>query len=338
MKSYNDFLNIINQLDKYPTPTDLIYRYGFTHQELKIFNDEKDHDQRYLKLPLLNEDKTKLLFLNSKYITNILSDSEDLINNTHLDFLMNLSDNDLLNSFIFSEIESTLAIEGIFSTRAQIEKIKSLDYKDLKLNNEIIVKNMLNAYAYIQTASINKDNILKLYNIISKNSLKEDEKLLKNNFYRHSGVDIIGINERVVDKGVDYHKLDKLMDDLISYIHKEKTLDEHNLAPHIIHYYIIYLHPYFDYNGRMARVLSYWYSLQYNPLFSTLFISEAINNPKNKGRYYNAISLSRKANNDITYFLEYMAEVILEYSKVYINYYKLLEDLLGKGEVISRGI
>ena len=338
MANYQTFFNLTKELNKYPTPTDLIYRYKFTHQDLDIIYKEKYSDKRYTKLPLKNEDNTKLLFLKSRYIINKLSDSEDLINNTHLDFLINLHDDDLINGFIFSEIESSLAIEGIRSTRSQIEKINTSAYKDLKSSNEIIVKNMLNAYSYIQTNSINKENILTLYNIISNNCLKEDEKLLQDNYYRHEEVEIIGINERVVDKGVNHIKLNELMDDLIKYIHTNKSLDDHNLAPHIIHYYLIYLHPYFDYNGRMARVLSYWYSIQYNPLFSSLFISEAINNPKNKTRYYNAISLSRKTNNDITYFLEYMADIIIEYSKVYINYYNILETLLGNGEAISKGI
>ncbi len=338
MTNYKDFSNLIKSVDKYPTPTDLIYRYKFTHQDLEVIYKEKYNDNRYTKLTLENEDNTKLIFLNSKYIISKLSDSEDLINNTHLDFLMNLSDEDLINSFIFSEIESSLAIEGVYSTRSQIEKIKTLDYEDLKSNNEVIVKNMLNAYSYIHNNSINKENILNLYKIISNNCLKKNEKLINDNYYRHDSVDIVGLNERVVDKGVSHNKLSELMDDLIEFIHKNKTIDEHNLAPHIIHYYLIYLHPYFDYNGRIARVLSYWYSLQYNPLFSSLFISEAINNPKNKTRYYNAIFLSRKTNNDITYFIEYMADIVLEYSKVYVNYYSILETLLGSGKVIPRGI
>lgn len=33
-----------------------------------------------------------------------------------------------------------------------------------------------------------------------------------------------------------------------------------------------------------------------------------------------------------------MADIILEYTIVYINYYNIIESLQGKGEVISRGI
>ena len=335
-KNYTDYSELVKVLDKYPTPTDLVYKHKYTHNELDDINQGKYSDNRYTKIKLYNADGTNLIFLNSDYIKNKLIDSESLIDDANIDSLLDIDDEELINGFIFSEIESSLAIEGVRSTRAKIEKISKTDYDKLKNDNEIIVKNMLEAYSYMKTTTISKESILTLYNIISNNCLDKSEILLKGNYYRHDVVDIIGSNERVIDTGVDHTKLDSLMNQLISYIHNKKSPDDHILAPHIIHFYMVYLHPYFDYNGRMARALSFWYSMQYSPLFSLLFVSEAINNQKNKKRYYNAISLSRKTNNDITYFIEYMADIILEYSIVYINYYNIIESLQGKGEVISR--
>lgn len=338
MSNYKDYSELLKTLTKYPTPTDLVFKHKFTHNELISINQKKYKDNNYTKIELFNEDGTNLIFFNSDYINHKLIDSESLINNANIDSLLDIDDEDLINGFIFSEIESSLAIEGVRSTRAKIEKINKTEYNNLKNDNEIIVKNMLEAYSYMKNHTISKENILKLYNIVSKNCLEQNEKLILGNNYRHDSVEVIGNNERIIDTGVDYSKLNTLMDQLIDYIHIKKTPNNHIIAPHIIHFYMVYLHPYFDYNGRMARALSFWYSMQYSPLFSSLFISEAINNKKNKKRYYNSISLSRKANNDITYFIEYMADIILEHSIVYINYYNIIESLQGKGEVISRAI
>ena len=76
--------------------------------------------------------------------------------------------------------------------------------------------------------------------------------------------------------------LPKLMDGLIDYINQKKEYEEHLIASHIIHYYLVYLHPYFDYNGRMGRVLSFWYNFKKAPSLSLLLVSEAINNKVHK--------------------------------------------------------
>ena len=79
----------------------------------------------------------------------------------------------------------------------------------------------------------------------------------------------------------------------------------------------------------MARVLSFWYNYKYVRTLSLLLVSEAINNNVYKNGYYNAIANSKQMENDITYFLEFMGSIILKYSKVYINFYSILEKLKG---------
>jgi Fic family protein len=184
-------------------------------------------------------------------------------------------------------------------------------------------------YDYVKRNDITEENIYELYKILSKNSLEENEKLKSNNYYRHDDVNIVNSVRIVVDRGVDHALIPKLIKDLIDYIHKDKTYEEHLIASHVIHYYLVFLHPYFDFNGRMARVLSFWYNYKYVRTLSLLLVSEAINNNVYKNGYYNAIANSKQMENDITYFLEFMGSIILKYSKVYINFYSILEKLKG---------
>ena len=130
MTKYDQYSKLLTKIDKYPTPSDLVYKYKFTHDEVKDINIQKYYDTRYTKLPLYNEDGSPVIFLNSKYYINMLNDSEELIISSNIDELSNIEDEDLVNGFIFSEIESSLAIEGIRSTRAKIEKINTLKYSD----------------------------------------------------------------------------------------------------------------------------------------------------------------------------------------------------------------
>jgi Fic family protein len=140
----------------------------------------------------------------------------------------------------------------------------------------------------------------------------------------------------IVDKGVDWQNLPKLIDLLMEHINKDKTYEEHLITSHVIHFYLIDLHPYFDYNGRMARMLSFWYNYKNVPSLILLLVSEAINNNYHKVNYYNVIMNSRKSGNDISYFLEYMGNIILKYTKTYINFYTLETTLKGKGFTLTR--
>ena len=181
---------------------------------------------------------------------------------------------EILNGFVFSEIESSLAIEGIRSTRAQIEKLDQANYEDLNQLNDIIVKNMLLGYEFVKGHDITEENIFQLYKILSKKCLKDTEQLNPNALYRHDEVNIVDGANAVVDRGIDWNLLPTLMSQLIDFMNTDKTYEEHLIASHIIHYYLVYLHPYFDYNGRMARVLSFWYNLKHAPSLSLLLVSE----------------------------------------------------------------
>lgn len=336
MDKYLEFKNICNNQDNYPTRSDLIYKFGFTPDEVRFIQQQKFNDDSFLKLNLKDQTGRRLLYWNNeKIVTNFLG-SHDIIRNSNLLSYFNYNDSEIINGFIFSEIESSLSIEGIRSTRAQIEKLNKTDYDDITNINDIIIKNMLLGYEFVKNNKITEENIYKLYNILSKKSLKEQEQLLNGNYYRHDEVDIVDSRGTVVDRGINHQLLPQLMNDLITFINKEKTLSEHLIASHIIHYYLILLHPYFDFNGRMARVLSFWYNYQNAPSFSLMLANEAINNNLNKKNYYNAIINSRQMNNDITYFLEYISRIILSYSKLYINYYHILKKFKNKGVILQR--
>lgn len=336
MSDYEKFKKICNDLDHYPVDSELIYKYGITRKDIYKIRQEKQIDNEYQKLKLIDQSGNQLLYWNHEKIIKNFSGSQDLIRNSVMSQFSDFRDSEMLNGFVFSEIESSLAIEGVRSTRAKIERLNKIEYDDLIELNDIIVKNMLLSYEFVKNNDITEDNIFKLYNILSKKCLKDNEQLLPGNFYRHDEVNIVDAANAVVDKGADWKLLPHLMNELIVYINKEKSYEEHLIASHVIHFYLVFLHPYFDYNGRMARVMSFWYNLKHAPSLGLLLVSEAINNKIHKNGYYNAILNSRNAGNDITYFLEYMGNIVLKYSKIYINFYTIENKLKGNGQSLSR--
>ena len=198
-------------LDHYPTESELIYKYGFSKIEVKEINELKTNNKKFVKLLLTSEKNSPLVYYNAPKFTMGFLGGQDLIRNSSMNNFSDYRNSEIINGFIFSEIESSLAIEGVRSTRAHIEKINDLNYDDLLEVNDIIIKNMLLGYDYVKDNDITEENIYELYNIISRKSLKESERLLPNNFYCHDDVNIVNSAEIVVDRGVDHVLIPKLM-------------------------------------------------------------------------------------------------------------------------------
>jgi Fic family protein len=132
-------------------------------------------------------------------------------------------------------------------------------------------------------------------------------------------------------EGAPVDKIEECMNSLFEFANNENSKREHGLLlPHICHYYILYVHPYFDYNGRTARMVSLWLSVLNNIFEDPIFISEAINEHKNE--YYKAIINTRTSENDLTYFLGYILESSIKFSLIYKNLEEINQKLAQNGE------
>ena len=182
------------------------------------------------------------------------------------------------------------------------------------LDNTKEDSNLANGYFYIlQNNRINKDSIKELYDILSKDLLDDYSKENMGKYYREKNVYIMdsSFNEFIgyFDMGVHPIKIDNMMNNLIEYINEdnEKDIVEKYIKSQIIHYYLVYVHPYFDVNGRTARTLSDWYLINNKVDKCTLF-NRGIS--KDKDGYKNVIKRTRSRNTDITPFIEYSLKIL----------------------------
>ena len=237
-----------------------------------------------------------------------------------------------IESRIYSEIEGTLNVENVPTTRKRLKEL--LEDNAPALNkNDIIIKNMKAGIDFINTLpEFNKDNLLKLYNILSNNCLDEEDGLKENDYYRY--------DEVTVDKydGCPKNKIGECMDSLFNFVNSVLNNPKSaniivTLLPHICHYYMIYIHPYFDYNGRTARMVSYWVYLLSGLNAFPPIISEAIN--QTKAKYYHSIELTRDSHNDLTYFLKYLLNISIDYVLCYQNLEEIEKSLKKKGLVLT---
>ncbi|MDA8078111.1 MAG: Fic family protein [Nitrospiraceae bacterium] len=89
----------------------------------------------------------------------------------------------------------------------------------------------------------------------------------------------------------------------------------------LIHFWIAYVHPFMDGNGRTARALFYWFMIKHDYwLFEYLSVSTAILSARSQ--YYRSFLYSEMDDNDATYFIVYNLKAIhksLEELNAYIE-------------------
>ncbi|MBQ0009895.1 MAG: Fic family protein [Ruminococcus sp.] len=326
--------------EKYYSINDLRYNQKigimFSKDEFDRFLATKDQliDEKYKymkSVPLKTFNSKHCFYVNGLYLLQtqneyrriLVSDLE--INQS---WLFARNSEDILISRLFSEVEGTLNIENVPTTHSHIAEINKRD--DLTEQNDIIVKNMIDAIRFIveQKPEFNKENLRKLYGILSKDCLPDELKIKDGAYYRDGKV-YIGAFE-----GADWHIVDECMDSLFAFANDPQSIKDYDdLFPYICHYYILYVHPYFDYNGRTARMVSFWLNYIHKIAFAPYFMSEAIN--ESKKDYYKAITDTRSTNNDLTYFLGYILETSIKYSFVYKNLEEIKKTLSKTGDTLT---
>lgn len=329
---YKDILFKSLSSFKYYDNTDLRmnkkYNFMLNNKELEeylLFKESYESDKK-IDLSLKSWNTKKIFLYKSKELEFKINDYFELFKDDNINFDI---DSEILFGIICSELEGTLKVEGVNTTRKQIEQI--IKSNNPKNQNDKIVINMMSGIKYIfNNSSFNKETLKELYKILSKDCLsKEDE--IGSNYYRN---DIVYIGNHT---GCPVDKIDLCMNSLFSFVNENiNSKDSYIkfLLPLIAHYYLLYVHPYFDFNGRTARMVQIWIFLLTNNL-PVLYLSEAIND--NKNDYYKAIEKTRNSRNDLTYFITYLLDLINNYSVIQKNLDEIKNDIESKGESISLG-
>lgn len=282
-------------------------------------------------LPLKTFNSKHCFYVNGLYLSKAENEylrflTSDRELNQSLLFDRNIDD--ILTSRLFSEVEGTLRIENVPTTHRHIIQVSKSE--SLTEENDIIVKNMLNALQFIvdEKPAFNRENLRKLYDILSKDCLPENLRIKAGLYYRDDVVSVGGFD------GAPVETIDECMDSLFAFANDPECIKAHDeFLPYICHYYILYVHPYFDYNGRTARMVSFWLNYIHNIAYAPYYMSEAINESKND--YYRALTDTRSTNNDLTYFLGYILETSIKYGFVYKNLEEMRKILSKTGDSLT---
>ena len=209
-----------------------------------------------------------------------------------------MADEAVLDEAVYSSM-----IEGAFTSRKEASLFIHGN-KEPKNKSEQMVRNNYDALTYVLEhleEPVTEDIIIQIARIVTRSAAE-----VPVNGYRESQVYVSRQNGPVYTPP-EASAVPGLMKQLIVFI---QTSPLHPvLKACIAHFYLVYVHPFGDGNGRTARALSFMMLIQSGYDFFRYFsISDIV--VQERGKYYRSMRCVEEADGDMTYFIDFYSSML----------------------------
>lgn len=312
--------------------------------EYESIYDARFNSEASIKLPIKIHENVGFIF-NTNEITKLLVKIYKTINKINLlrTHLPNIAINSYIIKSLKDEIALTNEIEGVRSTRKEIEdaidsikndksaRFKGLVDKYFKLiSNEIIPLN-------------NCEDIRTIYDALVLPEI-EKENLPDGILFRKEPVQVVSATQKEKHRGImPEAKIIESLDLCLDFL-KNDDIDS-LIKISAFHYLFGYIHPFYDGNGRTSRFISSYLIKNELDILLALKLSYTVKNNINK--YYKAFDVcnDRKNKGDITFFVVTFLELLSQasddlYTKIadlndQLNYYNNIINTLVNEKVLN---
>ena len=312
--------------------------------EYESIYDARFNSEASIKLPIKIHENVGFIF-NTNEITKLLVKIYKTINKINLlrTHLPNIAINSYIIKSLKDEIALTNEIEGVRSTRKEIEdaidsikndksaRFKGLVDKYFKLiSNEIIPLN-------------NCEDIRTIYDALVLPEI-EKENLPDGILFRKEPVQVVSAIQKEKHRGImPESKIIESLDLCLDFL-KSDDIDSLTKIS-AFHYLFGYIHPFYDGNGRTSRFISSYLIKNELDVLLALKLSYTVKNNINK--YYKAFDVcnDRKNKGDITFFVVTFLELLSQasddlYTKIadlndQLNYYNNIINTLVNEKVLN---
>ena len=226
-------------------------------------------------------------------------------------FFTNFSDTDkklFIANGTLEEAISSSQLEWASTTTKNAKKMIKEWRKPITKDEQMIMNNY-EAMNYVKNELIYKEleesDLLYLQSILTKKTLENREEEWR--FRKDSDSIIVEFEGKIAHIPPKEEFLKRELKRFVNFSNNRwefSTFVHPIIKAILIHFWVWYLHPFCDWNGRTARALFYWYLLKHDYFwFSYIPLSSTIKNSKID--YAKSYIYSEQDNFDVTYFINY---------------------------------
>jgi len=243
-------------------------------------------------------------------------------------------------SSLMEEAIASSQLEGAATTRKKAKDMLRSGRRPANKAEQMILNNYntMNNVRNLLDVPLSRELILEIQAMITKDTMENPSAV---GCFRKEGDDIQVIDKRdgqLLHDPPIYSEIEERIERLCQFVNdeNESTFIHPAIKAIILHFWLAYIHPFEDGNGRTARTLFYWYMLKKGYwLFEYLPISRIIK--KAPVQYAKAYLYSEVDNLDLTYFLVFNLDVVNSAIKEFLSYLerkrkeiKKIEDFIKK--------
>ena len=312
--------------------------------EYESIYDARFNSEASIKLPIKIHENVGFIF-NTNEITKLLVKIYKTINKINLlrTHLPNIAINSYIIKSLKDEIALTNEIEGVRSTRKEIED--AID--SIKNDKSVRFKGLVDKYFKLISNEIiplnNCEDIRTIYDALVLPEI-EKENLPDGILFRKEPVQVVSATQKEKHRGImPESKIIESLDLCLDFL-KNDDIDSLTKIS-AFHYLFGYIHPFYDGNGRTSRFISSYLIKNELDVLLALKLSYTVKNNINK--YYKAFDVcnDRKNKGDITFFVVTFLELLSQasddlYTKIadlndQLNYYNNIINMLVNEKVLN---
>ena len=322
---------------RYHTPPE-----GFSNEQWWLAI--KKQRQSMLKpLPLSEKDKKPFQYLTNNFITEALHkiDQSAATFNQMPEQIGNMETKNryYVNSLI-QEAFTSSQLEGAATTRIVAKEMIRTGRLPCDKSEQMILNNF-SAMKRINTLKdepLSKELVFDIHQLVTEKTL--DDSSAAGRFRKATEkVHVTDMYNEVFHDPPPANQLDKRIAAMCDFANGKtpKYFIHPVIRAVILHFWLAYDHPFVDGNGRTARALFYWLMLRHRYwLFEFISISQII--VKAPAKYARAFLYTETDDNDLTYFIHYHLNIILQAIKALYEYIERKTKKLQAIENQLRGI
>ncbi|PID82824.1 MAG: hypothetical protein CSB15_01065 [Clostridiales bacterium] len=269
--------------------------------------------------PYKTNQKFELYYLYNKFTDNLIEkirENDNKLKEIEMKLPV-IAKRSFLIDIITSELESTNILEGIHTKKNElIETTRNIFDKKIDLKSRF--SSMINSYYLLLDEEnflklpTNCNDVRKIYDEITNGEIAKSD-LPDGTFFRKETVFVQkrnSVNGEAIHEGLYGEKeIELAISNMLNFLNNDDISIILKVA--ISHYYLAYVHPYYDGNGRLGRFLSSMFiNSSYNHLTS---MSLARGSYIKKVNYYKAFKKTNSVINcgELNYFVDEFLQILI---------------------------